>query len=83
MGPDLGSRAVNKVDLFIFPIVLLLWVSLLVLALLQFSIKIFLQGYNYMLSHGPQPGIYQNFLPTAFYILYLTIKMLTVTLFHL
>jgi hypothetical protein len=34
MGPDLGSREVDKVDLFIFLIVLLLRVSLLVLALL-------------------------------------------------
>jgi hypothetical protein len=83
MGPDLGSRAADKVDFFIFPVVLLLRVSLLVLALLRFSIKIFLQGYNYMFSHGHQPGIYQDFLPTAFYILYLIIKMSMVTLFHL
>jgi hypothetical protein len=60
MGPDLGSREVDKVDLFIFPIVLLLQISLLVLGLLQFSIKIFLQGYNYVFSHGHQQGIYQE-----------------------
>jgi hypothetical protein len=34
MGSDLGSRAVDKVDLFIFLIVLLLQVPLLILALL-------------------------------------------------
>jgi hypothetical protein len=83
MGPDLGRRAVNKVDLFIFPIVLLLRVSLLVLALLRFSIKIFLQGFNYMFSHGQQTGIHQEFMPTAIYILYLMIRVLMLTLYFI
>ena len=39
MGPEQGGRAVVKLDLFVFPLVFLLWASLLVLALINKTLK--------------------------------------------
>ena len=47
MGPELGCRTLDKLDLFLLPIVLLLRLSLLFYALLFPAQKLLLWMYNF------------------------------------
>jgi hypothetical protein len=83
MGLEMGSRAVDQLDILIFLIVLLLRVSQLVLALLIFFFKLLFQVYNYLFLQGCLVGLHQEVLPTGYYIFYLSLKIWIFMMVHL
>jgi hypothetical protein len=83
VGPETGSRTLDKLDLLLFPIVLLLRVSPLVLALTRLFIKLVNKVYNYGFNLARPNGSYQEFLSTSIFGFYLALRMILFQLFWL
>jgi hypothetical protein len=81
MGPETGSRTFDKLDLILFPIVLLLRVSLLVFALARFTFKMAPQVYDYFFHQASPQGIHQEFTQSILFLLYLQMRLILLAIY--
>jgi len=85
VGPELGCRTLDKLDLLLFPIVLLLRLSLLLYALLFSALRLFVSIYdacfNQAVAHGLQSELYRSLVFVTYLILRLV--MLFLYWFHI
>jgi hypothetical protein len=81
MGPETGSRTFIKIDLILFPIVMLLRVSPLVLALTRLFLKLALHFYTYFFHQESSQGIHQEIIPTILFLIYLQLKFILFALY--
>jgi hypothetical protein len=76
----MGSRTFDIIDLILFPIVLLLQVSPLVLALARLFLKLAFHFYTYIHQASSQ-GIHQEIIPTILFLIYLQLKFILFALY--
>jgi hypothetical protein len=81
MGPETGSRTFDKIDLILFPIVMLLRVSPRVLALARLFLKLALHFYTYFFHQGSSQGIHQEIIPAILFLIYLQLKFILFALY--
>jgi hypothetical protein len=74
MGLETGSRPFDKLDFILFPLVLLLRMSLSLSALARHLLWLFSCFYNYFFNQASSRGVHQEVLPTISYMSYLGIK---------
>ena len=83
MEPELGSRTLDKLDLFLLPIVLLLRLSLLFYALLFPVQKLLLWMYNFCFDQGVAHGLQSELLRSSAYVAYLILCLAMLVLYWL
>ena len=71
MGPELGCRTLDKLDLLLIPVVLLLRLSLLFYALLSTALRLLLWLYDYCFHQGISHGLQSELLRSSAYIAFL------------
>ena len=74
MGLETGSRPFDKLDFILFPLVLLLRMSLSLSALARHLLWLFSCFYNYFFNQALSHGVHQEVLPTILFMSYLGIK---------
>ena len=74
MGPETGCRTFDKLDFILFPLVLLLRVSLKFSALLKHLSWLLHCYYDYFFNQGSPRGVHHEALPTILFLSYLGIK---------
>jgi hypothetical protein len=75
VGLETGNRTLDKLDIILLLIVLLLRVSLLVIGLISFSMKLFLCIYNYLSAQGLVAGVHNKVLPMLQFLLYISMHL--------
>jgi hypothetical protein len=81
MGLETGSRTFDKLDLILYPIVVLLRVSPLVLALAKLLLRFALHFYTYFFHQASSQGIHQKIIPTILFLIYLQLKFILFVLY--
>jgi hypothetical protein len=76
MGPERGSRTFDKLEFILFPLVLLLRVSLRILALARHLLCLFHCFYNYFFNQALICGVHHKVLPTFSFISNFGIKFI-------
>ena len=74
MGPETGCRTFNKLDFILFPLVLLLRVSLSFSALLKHLFRLLHCFYDYFFNQASFCGVHHEVLPMISFLSYLAIK---------
>jgi hypothetical protein len=74
MGPETGCRTFDKLDFILFPLVLLLWVSLRFSALLKHLSWLLHCFYGYFFNQTLHRRVHHEVLPTISFLSYLGIK---------
>ena len=83
MGPEVGCRTLDKLDLFLFPIVLLLRLSLLSYALLFLAQRLLLWMYNFCFNQVIAHGLQSELLKSSAYVAYLILRLAMLVIYWL
>ena len=83
MGPELGCRTLDKLDLFLLPIVLLLQLSLLFYALLFPAQILLLWMYDFCFNQGVAHGLQSELLRSSAYVAYLILSLAMLVIYWL
>jgi hypothetical protein len=81
VGPETGCRTFNKLDFILFPLVLLLRVSLRFSALIKNLSWLLCCFYDYFFNKASHRGVHHKVLPTIFFLSYLEIKFALLLLY--
>ena len=81
MGPETGSRTLDKLDFILFLLVLLLRVSLRILALVRHLLWLYHRFYIYFFHQALFCGVHHKVLPTISFMSYLGIKFIMFLLY--
>ena len=81
MGPETGCRTFDKLDFILFPLVLLLRVSLRFSALLKNLSWLLCCFYDYFFNQASPCGVHHEVLPTIFFLSYLGIRFALLLLY--
>ena len=81
MGLETGSRAFDKLDFILFPLVLLPPVSVRILALVRHLLCLFRCFYNYFFNQASFCGVHHKVLPTISFMSYLGLKFIMFLLY--
>ncbi len=83
MGPELGCRTLDKVDLLLIPVVLLLRLSLLFYALLSTALRLLLWLYDYCFHQGLSHGLQLELLQSSAYVVFLLHRLAMLVIYWL
>ena len=83
MGPELGCRTLDKLDLFLIPVVLLLRLSLLFYALLSTALRLLLWLYDYCFHQGLLLGLQSELLRSSVYVAFLLLCLAMLVIYWL
>ncbi len=81
MGPERGSRTLDKLDFILCPLVLLLRVSLRILALARHLLCLFHCFYNYFFNQASICEVHHKVLPSFSFVSYLGITFIMFLLY--
>ena len=83
MGPELGCRMLDKIDLLLIPAVLLLRLSLLFYALLSMALRLLLLLYDYCFHQGLSRGLQLELLRSSAYVAFLLHRLAMLVIYWL
>jgi len=83
VGPELGCRTLDKLDLFLLPVVLLLRLSLLFYALLFTALRLLLWLYDYCFHQGFSHGLQSELLRSSAYVAFLLHRLAMLVIYWL
>ena len=81
MGPELGCRAMDKLDILLIPFVLLLRMSLLFFALLFPALRLLLWLYDFCFNQAILHGLQFELLRSLSYVAYLILHLVMLVMY--